>query len=108
MSGPVLNVSGQLMTSPYTKTPISFVLPKGACVMIGLFLGTSKLLEYTWASLVASDRRPLRGLVLCMQGGSGSHRTFVRTFLGVGQVGWTMNCGCTLNISAPVLLHAEG
>lgn len=75
MSGPVPNVSGQLMTSPYTKTPISFVLPKGACVMIGLFLGTSKLLEYTWASLVASDRSPLRGLVLCMQEGSRSHRS---------------------------------
>lgn len=63
------------MTSLYTKIPLSFVLPKGACVIAGLFLGTSNLLEYTGAALIASDRRPLRGLILCIQGGSSSHRS---------------------------------
>lgn len=44
------------MTLPYTQIPISFVLPKRACAVTGLFLGTLNL-EYTRTSLVASDRR---------------------------------------------------
>ena len=56
VSGHVPNVSGQPMTLPYTQIPISFVLPKRACAVTGLFLGTLNL-EYTRTSLVASDRR---------------------------------------------------
>lgn len=81
------------------QSPISFVLPKGACTMSDLFLGTSNLLEYTGASLVASDQKPLRGLVLCTQGGSNSCRrpshadNLYEDYLGCGPTVWAKLAG---------------
>lgn len=77
--------------------------------MAELLLGTSDLLDYTGVSLVASDRRSLRGLV-CIQGKSSSRRSPPHTEdlrSSVSPFGQTRSLICTLNTSASLTPHTR-